>query len=165
MHCLLLAALTRLIVHHAYGFSFGQLQCCDPSLPLHFRASFQVVCAAAAAQDNVAGVLCVDVRRGQVDCSTTRMGHLCLRPATEYQAERETYLSYHRWDGIFDIQQAQAGRQEGTDREMLNYYINIHFESQAALEILISLNTHVLCGHSHPVMKSKPALADVKGIG
>lgn len=48
---------------------------------------------------------------------------------------------------------------------MLNYYINIHFESQAALEILISLNTHVLCGHSHPVMKSKPALADVKGIG
>lgn len=111
--CLLLAALTRLIVHHAYGFSFGQLQCCDPSLPLHFRASFQVVCAAAAAQDNVAGVLCVDVSRGQVDCSTTRMGHLCLRPATEYQAERETYLSYHRWDGIFDIHTANKHKQGG----------------------------------------------------
>lgn len=83
-------ALTRLIVHHADGFGFGQLQCRDPSLPLHFCASLEVVSAAATAQDNVAGVLCVDVRRGQVDCSSASMGHLCLRPATKHQAEKET---------------------------------------------------------------------------
>lgn len=63
------------------------------------------------------------------------------------------------------IRPTSTSREARRDREMLNYYINIHFESQAALEILISLNTHVLCGHSHPVMKSKPALANVKGIG
>ncbi|KAF3850815.1 hypothetical protein F7725_012587, partial [Dissostichus mawsoni] len=80
----------ELIVHHADGFGFGQLQCRDPSLPLHLCASLEVVSAAATAQDNVAGVLCVDVRRGQVDCSSASMGHLCLRPATKHQAEKET---------------------------------------------------------------------------
>lgn len=86
---MLRAALTGLIVHHADGFSFGQLQSCNPSLPLHLRACLQVVCAAAAAQDDVAGILRVDVSRGQVDCSATRMGHLCLRPAETRQTDRQ----------------------------------------------------------------------------
>lgn len=76
-------SLTRLVVHHANGLGFGQLQRCHPSLPLHLGAGLQVVGAAAAAQDDVAGVLRVDVRCGQVDSSATRVGHLCLRPATE----------------------------------------------------------------------------------
>lgn len=59
------------------------------------------------------------------------------------------------------IHPTSTSREARRDREMLKHYINIHFESQAALEILISLNTHVLCG-SHPVMKSKPLLANVK---
>lgn len=77
------ADLTRLVVHHADGFSFGQLQSCDPSLPFYLGAGLQVIGAAAAAQDDVAGVLGVDVCRGQVDGSTTCVGHLRLRPATE----------------------------------------------------------------------------------
>lgn len=76
------AALTRLVVHHADGFSFGKLQSCDPSLPLYLGAGLQVIGAAAAAQDDVAGILGVDVRRGQVDGSATCVGHLRLRPAT-----------------------------------------------------------------------------------
>lgn len=77
------AALTRLVVHHADGFSFSQLQSCDPSLPLYLGAGLQVIGAATAAQDDVAGVLGVDVRRGQVDGSTTCVGHLRLRPVME----------------------------------------------------------------------------------
>lgn len=37
--------------------------------------------APATAQHDVAGVLRVDVRGGQVDRSTARVGHLRLRPA------------------------------------------------------------------------------------
>lgn len=83
------AALTRLVVHHADGFSFGQLQSCDPSLPLYLGAGLQVIGAAAAAQDDVAGVLGVDVRRGQVDGSTTCVGHLRLGPATENRKNKD----------------------------------------------------------------------------
>lgn len=56
--------ITRLIVHHADGFSFGQLQGCHPSLPLHLSAGLQMIGAAAAAQHDVAGVLGVNVRGG-----------------------------------------------------------------------------------------------------
>ena len=83
------SSLTRLIIHHADGFSLGQLQCCDPSLALHFCAGLQVVGATATAQHNVAGVLRVDVCCGQVDCATTRVGHLCLCPAIEHQKDTD----------------------------------------------------------------------------
>lgn len=86
----------------------------------------------------------------------------------QQNTRRKERLICHTTDGMVYltfIRPTSTSREARRDREMLNYYINIHFESQAALEILISLNTHVLCGHSHPVMKSKPALADVKGIG
>lgn len=39
-----------------------------------------MVSAPPAAQNNIAGVFGVDVRCGQVDGATTRMGHLRLRP-------------------------------------------------------------------------------------
>lgn len=74
-------ALTRLVVHHANGFGFGQLQGCHPSLPLHLRAGLQVIRAPATAQHDVAGVLRVDVRGGQVDGSAARVGHLRLSSA------------------------------------------------------------------------------------
>lgn len=42
-----------------------------------------MISAPPTAQNNVAGVFCVDVRRGQVDGAATRMGHLRLRPTME----------------------------------------------------------------------------------
>ncbi len=39
-----------------------------------------MVSAPPTAQNNIAGIFSVDVRRGQVDGAAARMGHLCLRP-------------------------------------------------------------------------------------
>lgn len=39
-----------------------------------------MVSAPPTAQNNIAGIFSVDVRRGQVDGSAARMGHLRLRP-------------------------------------------------------------------------------------
>lgn len=88
-------ALTRLVVHHTDGFGFGQLQRRHPSLPLHLCAGLQMIRAAAAAQHDVAGVLRVDVRGGQVDRSAARVGHLRLGPAAnEWEDEgRESNLA------------------------------------------------------------------------
>lgn len=86
------SVLTRLIVHHPDCFSFGQLQCRDPSLPLHFCAGLQMVSAAAAAQHNIAGVLCVDVCSCKVYSSSARVGHLCLCPANKTPSRKSWKL-------------------------------------------------------------------------
>ena len=156
-----IAALTRLIVHHADGFGFGQLQCSDPSLPLHFCASLEVVSAAAAAQDNVAGVLCVDVRRGQVDCSSASMGHLCLRPATKHQAEKETEKEHIKNCTLLFVTLSiacrnvhfillwpiSASREARRDREMPHIILQrltLKAKQQRTLSV-VKLNTDLLC--------------------
>ncbi len=92
--------LTGLIVHHSDGFGLGQFQRCDPSLPLHLCAGFQMVSAPPTAQNNIAGVFGVDVRRGQVDGAAARMGHLCLRPIKSDEDRRSNQnMESRKWEG------------------------------------------------------------------
>lgn len=67
----------------------------------------------------------------------------------QQNTRRKERLICHATDGMVYltfIRPTSTSREARRDREMLNHYINIHVESQAAIEILISLNTHVLCG-------------------
>lgn len=72
--------LTRLGLH-AGSFGFGQLQCCDPPLPLHFWAGLQVIRLRAAIRDDeIAWVFHCDIGCGQVYSAPTCVSHLRLGP-------------------------------------------------------------------------------------
>ncbi len=66
---------------HAESFGFGQLQCCDPPLPLHLWAGLQVIRLRAAIRDDeIAWVLHRDIGCGQVYGAPTCVTHLRLGP-------------------------------------------------------------------------------------